>query len=223
MRKAADLIRERVETIARIMSAETGKPLAEARGETNGAADQYEWYAEEAKRVYGQTIPGRTADQRLSVIYQPIGVCLSLSAWNFPALLPSRKIAAALAAGCSVVARPASDTPGSCFAIAEALVDAGLPPGVLTVITGPSAKLAEELIASPIIRKVSLTGSIAVGKIGAQAVRGGGEARVDGARRPCAGHHPPRRRSDRERQGRGGGKVPQRRPGLHFADALLRA
>ena len=164
MRKGADLIRERLETIARMMSAETGKPLAEARGETNAAADQYEWYAEEGKRVYGQTIPGRTAEQRLTVIYQPIGVCLSLSAWNFPALLPSRKIAAALAAGCSVVARPASDTPGSCFAIAEALVDAGLPPGVLTVITGPSARLAEELIASPIIRKVSLTGSIAVGR-----------------------------------------------------------
>ena len=107
MRKAADLIRERNEDIARVMSAETGKPLAEARGEVNGTADLYEWYGEEAKRVYGQTIPGRTAEQRMSVIYQPVGVCLSLSAWNFPALLPSRKIAAALAAGCSVVARPA--------------------------------------------------------------------------------------------------------------------
>ncbi|MCB1499765.1 MAG: NAD-dependent succinate-semialdehyde dehydrogenase [Bauldia sp.] len=164
MRKAADLIRERNEDIARFMSAETGKPLAEARGETNSAADQFEWYAEEAKRVYGQIIPARAADQRLSVTYQPVGVCLSLSAWNFPALLPSRKIAAALAAGCSIVARPASEAPGSCFKIAEALVDAGLPPGVVTVITGPSSKLAAELIASPVIRKVSLTGSVAVGK-----------------------------------------------------------
>src|SRR5579871_1493799 len=153
MRKGADLIRERNETIARIMSTETGKPLAEARGEVNGAADQYEWYGEEAKRVYGQTIPARTAEQRLTVIFQPIGVCLSLSAWNFPALLPSRKIAAALAAGCSVVARPSSEAPGSCFAIAEALIDAGLPAGVLTVITGPASKLTEELIGSPIIRK----------------------------------------------------------------------
>jgi succinate-semialdehyde dehydrogenase/glutarate-semialdehyde dehydrogenase len=164
MRRGADLIRERNEAIARIMSAETGKPLAEARGEANGAADQYEWYAEEAKRVYGQTVPTRIAEQRLTVIFQPVGVCLSLSAWNFPALLPSRKIAAALAAGCSVVARPASEAPGSCFVIAEALVDAGLPPGVLTVITGPAAKLAEALIAAPEIRKVSLTGSVAVGK-----------------------------------------------------------
>lgn len=164
IRRAADLIRERVEDIARVMSAETGKPLAEARGEIAGTADQFEWYAEEAKRVYGQTIPGRAADQRMMVIYQPVGVCLSLSAWNFPALLPSRKIAAALAAGCSVVARPASEAPGSCFKIAEALVDAGTPPGVITVITGPSSQLAAELIASPVIRKVSLTGSVAVGR-----------------------------------------------------------
>jgi len=164
MRRTADLIRERVEDIARVMSAETGKPLAEARGEINGTADQFEWYGEEAKRVYGQTIPGRAAGQLMTVTYQPVGVCLSLSAWNFPALLPSRKIAAALAAGCSVVARPASEAPGSCFKIAEALVDAGTPPGVITVITGPASKLAHELIASPVIRKVSLTGSVAVGK-----------------------------------------------------------
>ncbi len=164
MRRAADLMRERVEAIARTMSAETGKPLAESRGETNAAADQFEWYAEEAKRVYGQTIPGRGSDQRMMVIYQPVGVALSLSAWNFPALLPARKIAAALAAGCSVVARPASEAPGPCFAIAQALVDAGTPPGVITTITGPASKLAAYLIASPVIRKVSLTGSVAVGK-----------------------------------------------------------
>jgi succinate-semialdehyde dehydrogenase/glutarate-semialdehyde dehydrogenase len=173
MRKAAEILRERNEEIARVMSAETGKPLAEAKGEMNGTADLFEWYAEEAKRVYGQIIPARAADQRLSVVYQPVGVCLSLSAWNFPALLPSRKIAAALAAGCSIVARPASEAPGSCFKVAEALVDAGLPPGVVTVITGPSSKLAAELIAAPAIRKVSLTGSIAVGrKVLAQCAEG---------------------------------------------------
>ena len=164
MRRAADLMRERVEAIARTMSAETGKPLAESRGETNAAADQFEWYAEEAKRVYGQTIPGRGSDQRMLVIYQPVGVALSLSAWNFPALLPARKIAAALGAGCSVVARPASEAPGPCFAIAQALIDAGAPPGVVTIVTGPSALLVAYLIASPVIRKVSLTGSVAVGK-----------------------------------------------------------
>jgi succinate-semialdehyde dehydrogenase/glutarate-semialdehyde dehydrogenase len=98
------------------------------------------------------------------VIYQPVGVCLSLSAWNFPALLPARKIAAALGAGCAVVARPASEAPGPCFAIADALIDAGVPPGVITVITGPATELSSYLIASPVIRKVSLTGSVAVGK-----------------------------------------------------------
>ncbi len=164
MRKAAEILRERNEEIARVMSTETGKPLAEAKGEMNGTADLFEWYAEEAKRVYGQLIPSRAPDQRLSVVYQPIGVCLSLSAWNFPALLPARKIAAALAAGCSIVARPASEAPGSCFKLVEALVDAGVPPGVVTVITGQSSKLASLLIAAPAIRKVSLTGSVAVGK-----------------------------------------------------------
>ncbi|MDP3524136.1 MAG: NAD-dependent succinate-semialdehyde dehydrogenase [Hoeflea sp.] len=164
LRKAADLLRERNEVGARIMSTETGKPLAEARAEINAAADQFEWYAEEAKRIYGQTIPGRARDERLSVTYQPIGVCLALSAWNFPALLPARKIAAALAAGCSVIARPASEAPGSCMVIAQALVDAGLPAGALTVLTGASVPMVRQLIASPIIAKVSLTGSVPVGR-----------------------------------------------------------
>jgi len=164
LRGAADLMRARLEVIAETMSRETGKPLAESRGETAAAADQFEWYGEEAKRIYGQLIPSRSPEQRISVIYQPVGVCLSLSAWNFPALLPARKIAAALAAGCSVIARPASEAPGPCFAIAQALVDAGLPAGALSVITGSAGTLARTLIAAPIVRKVSLTGSVTVGK-----------------------------------------------------------
>jgi succinate-semialdehyde dehydrogenase/glutarate-semialdehyde dehydrogenase len=173
MRRAADLIRERTEAIATLMSTETGKPLAEARGETGAAADQFEWYAEEAKRVYGQTIPSRVPEQRLSVIYQPVGVCLSLSAWNFPVLLPARKIAAALAAGCSIVARPASEAPGSLFVLVQALIDAGLPPGAVAVVTGPARAIAGQLIAAPEIRKISLTGSVAVGKsVLAQAAAG---------------------------------------------------
>ena len=164
MRRAADLMRERTEDIARMMSTETGKPLAEARGETNGAADQFEWYAEEAKRLYGYSIPPRAADQRMSVIYQPVGVALALSAWNFPALLPSRKAAAAMAAGCSVILRPASEAPGTCFLLGQCLVDAGSPAGVVTILTGPAQATVQQLIASPIVRKVSLTGSVAVGK-----------------------------------------------------------
>ena len=164
LRRTADLIRTRADTIAILISTETGKPIAEARGETLAAADQFEWYAEEAKRIYGQTIPGRNANERLSVIYQPVGVCLSLSAWNFPALLPARKIAAALAAGCAVIARPASEAPGAGLAIGQALMDAGLLPGALNILTGEPGLISESLIASPVVRKVSLTGSVPVGK-----------------------------------------------------------
>ena len=126
IRKAADLIRERVDEIARIMTIETGKPLAESKGETNAAADQFEWYAEETKRIYGQIIEGRQPDVRLSVIYQPVGVVAAFSAWNFPALLPARKIAAALAAGCSVILKPAGETPACAAAIVRACHDAGI-------------------------------------------------------------------------------------------------
>ena len=164
LRRAAEHLRENVDAIARMISMETGKPLAESVGETRAAADQFEWYGEEAKRIYGQIIPGRSADDRLSVIYQPVGVGLALSAWNFPALLPARKIAAGLAAGCAVIARPASEAPGAAFAIAEALLAAGLPKGALTVLTGNAETIVPPLIASPVLRKVSLTGSTRVGR-----------------------------------------------------------
>ena len=164
LRKTADLMRVRTDDIARIMSTETGKPLAEARAEVGASADQFEWYSEEAKRIYGQTIPGRNPNERLSVTYQPVGPCLALSAWNFPMLLPARKIAAALAAGCSVISRPASEAPGSCLVIGQALMDAGLPAGTLSILTGKSVPMVGQMIASPVIRKVSLTGSVGVGK-----------------------------------------------------------
>ncbi|WP_436643142.1 NAD-dependent succinate-semialdehyde dehydrogenase [Microbaculum sp. FT89] len=164
IRRVADLIRERVDTIARIMSIETGKPLAEAVGETNAAADQFEWYSEETKRIYGQIIGSRTAKSRLAVIYQPVGVVAAFSAWNFPALLPARKIAAALAAGCSMIVKPAGEAPGSCGAIVQACHDAGIPAGVVNFVTGNSGMIARHLISSPVVRKVSVTGSVPVGK-----------------------------------------------------------
>jgi succinate-semialdehyde dehydrogenase/glutarate-semialdehyde dehydrogenase len=164
LRKVADLIRERVDQIATVMSIETGKPLAEAKGETNGAADQFEWYSEEAKRIYGQIIGSRTPDSRLAVIYQPVGVIAAFSAWNFPALLPARKIAAALAAGCSVIIKPAGEAPGSCALLVQACHDAGIPAGALNFVTGRSSMIAKHLIGSPIVRKVSVTGSVPVGK-----------------------------------------------------------
>ncbi|MBL8581445.1 MAG: NAD-dependent succinate-semialdehyde dehydrogenase [Rhizobiaceae bacterium] len=165
LRKVGDLIRSRVETIAAIVTQETGKPLAEARGETLAAADQFEWYAEEAKRIYGQIIPGRTPQQRMAVLYEPVGVCVALTAWNFPVLLPARKLAAALAAGCSVVLKPAGEAPGAAFALADACLDAGLPADAIGVVTGDANFISATLVADQAVRKVSLTGSVRVGKI----------------------------------------------------------
>lgn len=164
IRRAADLIRERADQIGTLMSLETGKPKAEALGETGAAADQFEWYSEETKRLYGQIIEARTADSRMSVIYQPVGVVAAFSAWNFPALLPARKIAAALGAGCSIIIKPAGETPASCAALVQACHDAGIPPGVVNFVTGNSGAIAEQLIRSPIVKKVSVTGSVPVGK-----------------------------------------------------------
>ncbi|TPW32941.1 NAD-dependent succinate-semialdehyde dehydrogenase [Pararhizobium mangrovi] len=164
LRRVAELIRERVDTIADLMSLETGKPLAEAKGETNAAADQFEWYAEETKRIYGQIIEGRTPDSRMQVIYQPVGVVAAFSAWNFPALLPARKIAAALGAGCAIIIKPAGEAPASCAALVEACHDAGITKGAVNYLTGQSSMIAERLVASPIVRKVSVTGSVPVGK-----------------------------------------------------------
>ena len=164
IRRAADLIRERADQIATLMSLETGKPKAEALGETNAAADQFEWYSEETKRIYGQLIEARTPDSRMAVIYQPVGVVAAFSAWNFPALLPARKIAAALGAGCSIIIKPAGETPASCAALVQACHDAGIPPGVVNFVTGNSGAIAEQLIRSPIVKKVSVTGSVPVGK-----------------------------------------------------------
>lgn len=164
IRKVAELIRERQEQIATLMSLETGKPLAEAMGETGAAADQFEWYSEETKRIYGQIIEARTPDSRMRVIYQPVGVVAAFSAWNFPALLPARKLAAALGAGCSIIIKPAGETPASCAALVQACQDAGIPEGVVNMVTGDSSRIAAHLIRSPIVRKVSVTGSVPVGK-----------------------------------------------------------
>lgn len=165
LRKAGDLLRERAQEIGLMMSHETGKPLAESVGEMNAAADQFEWYSGETMRIYGQTIEGRDQNTRMKVIYQPVGVVAAFSAWNFPALLPARKIAAALAAGCSIVIKPASEAPGSCLAIAQACLDAGVDKGVVNVLTGQSSFLSEALVKADITKKVSLTGSTNVGKL----------------------------------------------------------
>jgi succinate-semialdehyde dehydrogenase / glutarate-semialdehyde dehydrogenase len=164
LRRVAELLRVRLHDLAVLMSAETGKPVTEAKGEWGATADQFEWYSEETKRIYGQTIEGRQPDVRLSVIYQPVGVVAAFSAWNFPALLPARKIAAALAAGCAIILKPAGESPGCAMGIVQACHDAGIPRGVVNLVTGDSRRIADHLIHSPIVRKVSLTGSVPVGK-----------------------------------------------------------
>src|SRR5579872_866455 len=164
LRRIAAELESRGERIACAMSAETGKPIAEARGETGAAIDQFDWYADEARRVFGHTLDGRDPGVRLEVRYQPVGPVAAFTAWNFPALLPARKIAAALAAGCTVILKPSEEAPASAFLIAEAALAAGLPSGVLNVVTGDPAMISAHLIASPVIRKVSLTGSVPVGK-----------------------------------------------------------
>lgn len=164
LRRISDLLKGRITELAFVMSTESGKPLAESKGEWLACAEQFEWYAEEARRIYGQAYEGRDAGTRMAVIYQPVGVVAAFSAWNFPALLPARKIAAALAAGCSVILKPASEAPASAAAIIAACDEAGLPAGAVNMVTGNSTRIAEQLIRSPIVRKVSLTGSTPVGK-----------------------------------------------------------
>jgi len=164
LRRVADGIRDCVDEIARMVTLEVGKPLAESRGEVLATADQFEWNGEEAKRIYGQTLDGREAGVRFSVRYEPVGVVAAFTPWNFPVLLPARKIAPALAAGCSVVIKPAEEAPGATFALAQVAADAGLPAGALNVVTGEPAKISTHLIASPVVRKVTFTGSVSVGK-----------------------------------------------------------
>jgi len=164
LKRAADLIRERKAAIARIMTPEQGKPLAESDGEIAHAADVLEWYAEEGRRAYGRTVPSRVPGLTHTVAPEPVGVCLGFTPWNFPALTPARKIGGALAAGCPVIVKAAEETPGTAVEIARAFADAGLPPGVLALVFGKPAEVSSHLIVSPISRKISFTGSTPVGK-----------------------------------------------------------
>jgi len=165
LRRVGDLIRERKEEYARWMTLEMGKPIVESRAEVNATADYFEWYSEEAKRVYGDIVPAHTTRKRHWVIRQPLGVAAAISPWNFPSVLPARKISAALAAGCTMVVRPATQTPLSSLAIVQACEDAGVPPGVINLILGPSSAVGPVLLSHPAVKKVSLTGSVEVGRI----------------------------------------------------------
>lgn len=165
LRKAAALLRERAEEIAQMLVHEQGKRLVEARIELSGASEVLEWFAEEARRVYGGMIPPRSPDLRQYVQYEPVGPVAAFTPWNFPINQAVRKIAAALAAGCSILVKGSEETPVALARFVEVLVEAGLPPGVLNLVYGVPAEISQHLIASPTIRKISFTGSTAVGKL----------------------------------------------------------
>jgi succinate-semialdehyde dehydrogenase/glutarate-semialdehyde dehydrogenase len=164
LRQVAEVIRRRVATIAAILTEEQGKTLREAHGEILAAADQFDWYADEARRIYGRTIDGHSRENRLFVVRQSIGPVAAFTPWNFPALLPARKLAAALAAGCSIILKPAEEAPRTALCLVQACHDAGIPAGVVNAVTGDPAAISRYLITSPVIRKVSLTGSVPVGR-----------------------------------------------------------
>ena len=158
-------MRERKHELAKWLALEVGKPLVEGEGEVGGGADIFEWNAEETKRIFGQTVESRFEDTRVQVIYQPIGVVAALVPWNFPIILASRKISTALAAGCSVIVKPDVITPGAVMELMNIINDAGIPPGVVNLLSGDPEQISNELISSSIIKKVSITGSTRVGKL----------------------------------------------------------
>ena len=164
LRRAADLLRERLEPIARLMTLEQGKPLAESRVETATAADVLDWFAEEGRRAYGRIIPARAGSVRQLVIKEPVGPVAAFTPWNFPLNQIVRKLGAALAAGCSIIAKGPEETPLSPAELFRALADAGLPAGIANLVYGTPAEISNHLVPHPVIRKISFTGSVPVGK-----------------------------------------------------------
>ena len=165
IRKWAELQLAHLDDLAMILTSEQGKPLAESKGEVTIGAGYSEWFAEEAKRVYGDVIPTVWNDKRLLAIKQPVGVCAAITPWNFPSSMITRKVSPALAAGCTVVIKPAEATPFSALALAELAHRAGFPPGVLNVVTGKASAIGGEMTSNPTVRKLSFTGSTAVGRL----------------------------------------------------------
>jgi len=165
IRKIADLMRERTNVLAKWLTLEVGKPLSEAAGEVGAAADIFEWNSEETKRIYGQIVESRFENTRMFVKYDPVGVVAALIPWNFPIVLASRKISTALGAGCSVICKPDVITPGSVMELMNIIKDAGVPPGVVNLLSGDPAGISSQLISSDIVKKISITGSTRVGKL----------------------------------------------------------
>lgn len=165
LRNWFDLMMAHQDDLARIMTLEQGKPLAEAKGEIAYGASYLEWYGEEAKRAYGDVIPGPGADRRIVVLKEPVGVCAAITPWNFPSSMITRKVGAALGAGCAIVVKPASQTPYSALALAVLAEEAGVPAGVFSIVTGPASEIGKEMTSNAIVRKFSFTGSTEVGRV----------------------------------------------------------
>ncbi len=165
LRKISELIRKRTDILSKWLTLEVGKPITESPGEVGGAADIFEWNSEETKRIFGEINQSRFSNTRIHVYYQPVGVVAALVPWNFPIILASRKISTALAAGCSVIVKPDIITPGSVMELVNICKEAGVPPGVINLLSGDPAQISSELIKSNIIKKISITGSTRVGKI----------------------------------------------------------
>jgi succinate-semialdehyde dehydrogenase/glutarate-semialdehyde dehydrogenase len=186
MRKAANLLRERAEHVGRVMTQEQGKVYPEARVEAITSADIIDWYAEEGRRAYGRIVPGRQKHVRQIVVQEPVGVVAAFTPWNFPTLTPVRKIAGALAAGCSIIIKASEETPAGCVELVKCFAEAGVPAGVINLVFGVPAEVSEHLIASDIVKKVSFTGSIPVGKhLAALAAKGMKKATME-----LGGHSP---------------------------------
>ena len=223
LKKTAELMRERADRIARTLTQEQGKPLAEAKAEVLHSADTFEWFAEEGKRAYGRIIPPTNVAKRHYAIKHPVGVVGTITPWNFPAALPSRKIAPALAAGCTVVSRPADQTPLTLIQMFECLADAGLPAGRgQPGDRRPARPIADAFFENPAVRKISFTGSTEVGK---ELIRRSAD-QVKRLSLELGGHAPlivfPDADVAAGRPGRGHRQVPQQRPGLHRPVAVLR-
>ena len=216
LRKLSDLMLANTDDLAIIMTAEQGKPLTESKGEIAYAASFIDWFAEEGKRVYGDTIPQNAKGRRILVTKEPIGVFAAITPWNFPAAMITRKAGPGWAAGCTGVIRPASQTPFSALALAVLAERAGMPPGVCNIITGPSGETGAELTSNPTVRKLSFTGSTEVGaKLLAQCATDD-QKDQHGVGRQRAVHRVRRCGSGRRRAGRDGEQISQHRPDLRL-------
>ena len=209
LRKWYEAMLANSDDLALILTTEQGSRSQESKGEIAIGAAYIEWFAEEAKRVYGDVIPTISNDRRLVVVKEPVGVCAAITPWNFPASMITRKVAPALAAGCTVVIKPAEATPYSALALAELAHRAGFPPGVLNVITGDAPAIGGEMCANPTVRKLSFTGSTEVGRHPDEAGGPDGQEDLARARRQRAVRRVRRRRSRRRRRGRDHRQVSQ--------------